>query len=181
MRNRWLIVAIVVGVSALGVAVAQQQVKRTETGTIKADLIEYDFSNNDCTATGNVTVSIDGRHQAKMFAPVMFVDLNQDRNRILSLVATGPVRFEVLIAPDSDGLRRKILASCGTRAAYDATAQTILMSGGAKADMTTLPAGNAEAAHFTGDSITVNLRTSMLSIKQAEITVTTEIPASEGE
>jgi lipopolysaccharide export system protein LptA len=152
MRNGWLIVAIVVGVSALGVAMAQQ-VKRTETGTITADLIEYDFSNNDCKATGNVTVSIDGRHQAKMFAPALFVDLNQDLDRILSLVAEGPVKFEVLTAPDSERQRRKIVASCGTRAAYDAAAQTIVMSGGAKADVSTLPTGNAEAAHFTGDSI----------------------------
>ena len=180
MRNRWLIVAIVVGVSALGVAMAQQ-VKRTETGTITADLIEYDFSNNDCEATGNVTVGIDGKHQAKMFAPALFVDMNQALDRILSLVATGPVRFEVLTAPDSDGQRRKIVASCGTRAAFDAVAQTIVMSGGAKADVSTLPAGSAEAAHFTGESITVNLRTSTLSIKQADLTVTTEVNTGEGE
>ena len=180
MRNGWLIVAIVACVSALAVATAQQ-VKRTETGTVTAELIEYDFGNNDFKATGNVVVDIDGKHQAKMFAPTLSMDLNQDLDRILSLVATGPVRFEVLTAPDSDGLRRKILASCGSRAAYDAAAQTIVMSGGAKADVSTLPAGNAEAAHFTGDSITVNLRTSMLSIKQADLTVTTEVNTGEGE
>ena len=180
MRNGWLIVAIVAGVSALAVATAQQ-VKRTETGTVTAELIEYDFGNNDCKAIGNATISIDGRHQAKMFAPTLFVDLNQDLNRVLSLVAEGPVKFEVLTAANSAGLRRKILASCGARAAYDAVAQTIVMSGGAKVDVSTLPVGSAEAAHFTGESITVNLRTSMLSIKQADLTVTTEIPASEGE
>lgn len=180
MRNGWLIVAIVAGASVLGVAVAQQ-VKRTETGTITADLIEYDFGNNDCKATGNVTVSIDGRHQAKMFAPTLFVDLNQDLDRILSLVAEGLVRFEVLTAADSAGLRRKILASCGTRAAYDADSQTVSMTGGAKADVSTLPTSNAEAAHFTGDSITVNLRSSTLSVKQAEVSVTTEVNTGEGE
>jgi len=41
--------------------------------------------------------------------------------------------------------------------------------------------GSAEAAHFTGESITVNLRTSMLSIKQADLTVTTEVNTDEGE
>ncbi len=180
MRNGWLIVAIVAGASVLGVAVAQQ-VKRTETGTVTADLIEYDFGNNDFKATGNVVVNIVGQHQAKMFAPTLSMDLNQDLDRILSLVAAGPVKFEVLTAADSAGLRRKILASCGSRAAYDADSQTVSMTGGAKADVSTLSVGNAEAAHFTGESITVNLRTSMLSIKQADLSVTTEIPASEGE
>ncbi len=180
MRNGWLIIAIVAGVSALGVAMAQQ-VKRTETGAVTADLIEYDFANNDFKATGNVIVNIDGTHQGKMFAPALSMDLNQDLDRIVSLVATGPVKFEVLTAPDTNGLRRKIVASCGKRATYDANTQTIVMTGGAKADVSTLPAGNAEAAHFTGDSITVNLLTSTLSVKQAEITVTTEVETGEGE
>lgn len=180
MKNGWLVIAMVAGVSALGVAVAQQ-VKNTETGTISADLIEYDFANNDCEATGNVIVTIDGKHQAKLFAPAIFVDLNQDLNRILSLVAKGPIRFEALTAPDDNGLRRKIVASCGTRASYDAVTQTINMTGGAEADVSTLPTSNVEAAHFTGESITVNLRASTLSVKQAEATVTTEVSSGEGE
>ncbi len=180
MRKLTAAIVILAVATVITVAVAQQT-KRTETGTVTAELIEYDFANNDLTATGNVSVNIEGRHVAKLRSPMLSVDMNDKMNRILKLVAGGPVNFDVLTAPDVNGLRRKIVASCSSRATYDAGSEMVTMSGNAEADVSTLPEGNMEAAHFTGESITVNLRTSMLSVKQAEISVTTEVTVDEGE
>ena len=169
------IVMILVAATVLATVVAAQQVRRTETGTVTADLIEYDFAHNDFKATGNVRVSIAGRHKAELTAPSLAMDLNDNLDRIIKLTATGPVTLNVLTAPDSEGLRRRIVASCSSRATYDAGSETIILTGNVKTDITTLPEGHAEAAHFTGQSVTVNLRNSTLSVKQAEVSVTTEV------
>ena len=175
MKRSSITAALVAATVLATVAAAQQQTRRTETGTVTADDIVYDFANNDFKATGNVSVQIEGRHNAKMRAPALSMDLSDSLNRILKLVASGPVHFEVLTAADSKGLRRKIIASCSQRATYDADSETVVLSGDALADVTTLPEGNVEAAHFTGESITVDLHNSTLSVKQAQITVTAEV------
>ena len=162
------------GMMLLGVAVAQQT-RRTETGTVTAAEFEWDFANNDFMATGNVVMNIEGRHRAQMRAAQVSLDMNDTMNRILRAVANGPVHLDLLTAPDSKGLRRKIVATCGGRATYEGRTDIVTMTGGAEADVTTLPEGNAEAAHLKGDTITGNLRDSKLSVKQATISVTTEV------
>ncbi len=171
-----------IALAAMLLAVAAaQQTRRTETGTVTAAEFEWDFANNKFLATGDVVVNIAGRHQAQLRAPQVSLDMNDTMNRIVRAVASGPVRLELLTAPDANGLRRKIIATCGGRATYEAGSDTVTMSGGAQADVTTLPEGKVEAAHLKGDSITVNLRDSKMSVKQATISVTTEINEGQGE
>lgn len=164
------------------VAVASaQQTRRTETGKVTADLIEYDFARHAFSARGNTHVSLDGRHQADIRAPSLSMNLSESMNQILRIEAAGPVRFEVLTAPDENGTRRRIKASASQSATYRHDAQTVVLSGNARADVTSEPPDGAEAAQFSGESITVNLETSMLSVRQATIEVTTEIDAGGGQ
>jgi len=180
MRTLTVVAVAVTVIMLLGAAVAQQ-VRQTETGTVSAAEFEWDFANNDFMATGNVVMNIEGRHTARLRAPAVSLDMNDTLNRILRAVATGPVHVDLLTAPDSKGLRRKIVATCGGRATYEGGTDIVTMTGGAEADVITLPEGNVEAAHLKGDSITVNLRDSKLSVKQAEVSVTTEIDTEKDE
>ncbi len=168
------VMAVAVIAGALSVA-AGQQVRRTETGTVTADLIEYDFGTNDFTATGNAHVTILGRHNAQIRAPKLTMDLSDQLDRILRLEAAGPVRFEVVTAPDDEGLRRQIEASATQSAVYVDETQTVTLTGDAVADVRTLPEGEVEAARFEGQSIVVNLAKSTLSVRQAKIEVTSEV------
>ena len=68
-------------------------------------------------------------------------------------------------------------ASAG--AAYRQSTQTVVLSGQAVADVTTLPEGNVEAAHFEGQSIVVDLAKSTLTAREATIEVTTEVDVPE--
>ena len=173
-------VMLLLGALALAAAIAGgQQVRRTETGTVSADLIEYDFGANAFTATGNTRVTILGTHNAELRAPELTMDLSDQLNQILSVDATGPVYLEVLTAPDDEGLRRRIIARASAGAAYRQSTQTVVLSGQAVADVTTLPEGNVEAAHFEGQSIVVDLAKSTLTAREATIEVTTEVDVPE--
>ena len=158
-----------------------QQTRTTETGKVTADLIEYDFGRHAFTATGNTHVTIDGRHQAEIRAPSLSMDLSQNMDQIRLIEARGPVRFEVLTAPDENGIRRRIDASANQSATYRQADETVVLAGNARANVTSVPADGADAAQFSGESIVVNLATSTLSVRQATIEVTTEVTPGGGQ
>ncbi len=168
-----VLTALVVGLVAA--AAGGQQTKRIETGRVTADLIEYDFGKHAFTATGNTHVTIVGDHHAEVRAPALSMNVSEDMDQILVIEAQGPVNFEVVTAPDEDGTKRRIVASATRSATYRQAEQTVVLSGDACADVTTLPEGSADAAHFEGESIVVDLEGSTLSVRQATIEVTTEI------
>lgn len=168
-------VAALVVTAALG-----QQTRRTETGKVTADLIEYDFGRHAFTATGNTHVTIRGAHQSEIRAPSLSMNLSENMDQILLIEAQGPVNFEVITAPDDEGTKRRIVASASRSAVYRQADETVVLSGDARADVTSLPEDGAEAAHFRGDSIAVNLETSTLSVRRATIEVTTEVEEGGG-
>jgi len=56
-----------------------------------------------------------------------------------------------------------------------------VLSGGAEADIISLPAGpTSQQAHFVGDSITANLKTSIIEVDKAHLQVETSL-ASESQ
>jgi len=173
MSKRTAVAVTLALIMLVGAAVAQQT-RRTETGDITADVFEWDLANNDFKATGNVVINIEGRHKAQLRAPAVSLDWNDNMSRIMRAVATGPVHLDLLTAPDNKGLQRRIVATCGGRATYEGATEIVSLTGGAEADVTTLPEGNVEAAHLKGDSITANLRESKISVKQAAISYTGE-------
>jgi lipopolysaccharide export system protein LptA len=153
-----------------------QQVKRTRNATITAQAMEYDWDKNLIEFTGNTKLVIGGGYDATMTAPSMNVRLSAKGDRVASLVAKGPVNFQVVTSPDSNGMRRKINASAQDEATYSEETQLLKLSGGATADM--LPvnaAADVEAVHFAGQTITADLKTSRLKVSDANLTVKSQL------
>jgi hypothetical protein len=109
-----------------------------------------------------------------MTAPSMVARLTPKADKVVSLVAKGPVNFSIVTRADPKGIRRKITASARQEATYSEESQVVKLVGGAEADMLPLdaPAGT-EAAHFTGQTISANLRTNRLTVDEANLTVKT--------
>lgn len=153
-----------------------QQVKRTRNAVITSQTMEYDWDQNVVEFAGNTKLVIGGGYDATMTAPSMNVKLSAKGDRVASLVAKGPVDFTVVTKPDSNGQRRKITATATDEATYSEETQLLKLIGGATADMLPLnaPVGT-EAVHFTGDTITANLKTSRLSVDKANLTVKSQM------
>lgn len=151
-----------------------QQVKRTRTGTVTAQTMELDWEKNVVIFSGNARLVVSGEYNADMTAPSMNVALNQKGDRIMSLVAKGPVTFTVITQPDATGLKRKIVASASDQATYSEDAQQIKLVGNAVADMMPVGGEATEAMHFTGQTIVANLKTNRLTVDNANLTVKTQ-------
>lgn len=157
-----------------------QQTRRTHTGKLTFDELQYDFANNAITMTGDpATVLIEGRHTAHLRAPRVAIDADETLEQILGATAQGPVKLELFTAPDVNGRRRRIEATCTERATYSQADSTVVMTGNVVGDVTTLPEGEAEAAHLEAEEVVVNLRTSVMKARPGSFTVTTEadVPA----
>lgn len=153
-----------------------QQVKRTRTATLTAKTMEYDWDSNVFDFAGSCKVTIANGVNALITAPTMTVKLSPKSDSVARLVAKGPVHFEVITQPDAKGLKRKIVASAQEQACYVEDTQTVTLTGGAQADLIPLDAKDQiEAVHFTGQTITANLKTSRLSVDQANLTVKSEM------
>ncbi|MEI6504197.1 MAG: LptA/OstA family protein, partial [Armatimonadota bacterium] len=153
-----------------------QQVKRTRSAAITAPDMEFDWDKNVIAFTGGTKLVIGGGYDATMTAPSMNVRLTAKGDKVASLVAAGPVDFTVITKADANGLRRKIVASAKDEATYSEETQTLKLSGGAVADMKPLDApADVEAVHFTGQTITADLKTSRLKVSDANLTVKSQI------
>jgi lipopolysaccharide export system protein LptA len=167
-------------VAAVGLLVATvafcQQVKKTRTAEIRADLLEFDWSTNVFEFGGNCKLTIGAGYNATMTAPSMTAEIVPKPATVKSLVAKGPVNFAIVTAPDSQGRKRKIVASAKEQATYAEETQIVKLVGDAEADMTPVDSpDDVEAVHFTGQSITANLKTSRLTVDNANLTVRTQL------
>lgn len=171
-KTLWLIIlALLLTSLAIG-----QQVKRMRNATITAQSMEYDWDKNVVEFAGNTKLVIGGGYDATMTAPSMNVRLNAKGDRVAALVAKGPVSFTVITKADSNGQRRKISAAATDEATYSEETQLLKLVGGATADMLPLNApADVEAVHFTGETITANLKTSRLSVDKANLTVKSQM------
>jgi len=181
MRRGLAVACITVAALAACAGVIGQQVKRTATAELGFGELEWNWDTNVIEMTGNCWVNVKDRHTAKLEAPSMTVQINDEVNRVEKLVAAGPVKFEVLTVPNREGIRRKIVGSCTDKATYEEQQQLFQLQGNAVADVTTLPEGNVEAAHLAGQVITANLKTSKITVSRGEMKVTTELDTEKGE
>ncbi len=177
-----IIVAAMIAVlaaSLLTVAPAQQQ-RDTQTGRLEYGELVWDFENNTFVITGNpALLSVQGLHDAELCSPRITVDASSGLTEVHGAVAIGPVRLNMITAPDTSGVRRRINATCDDRASYDQASATVKMIGNVVADITTLPESDEEAAHLESEQITVDLRASTLSASSGSFEVTTEIEQEE--
>jgi lipopolysaccharide export system protein LptA len=168
-------------VALVATVVFAQQVRRTATADFGAKTMEWFWDKYTIEAVGDCWLEIKAQHQARLTAPTMVVQHDEGFENVQKATAAGPVKVEMLTAPDDQGRRRKIVASCTRRATYDRADQTVVMEGDAKADVTTLPEGEVEAAHFTGEKMTADLKNNKLTVTDAHLQVTTEIKTEKGE
>jgi lipopolysaccharide export system protein LptA len=173
MRNR-IMIGIGAGLLLIAVVAGAQQVKRTLSAVIKANELEYDWGANVFEFTGNSELKITGRDEALMQAQKMTVKLNDKQNQVQELRTTGATNFTITTAPDAaSGQRRRIVASCQDGALYSEATQQVVLSGGAKADMSVVPpSATAQAVHLEGDQITLSLKTMKVKVTPAHVEVT---------
>ncbi len=175
-------VAWLLGVALVaGTVVVAQQSSKTTTAEFGAEEVAWDWTTNVFELVGGCWLNIKADHDARMTARAMTVKADKNLQQVEMLTAAGPVKFEVLTAKDKDGLQRKIVASCSQKATYEEKTQVVELIGNAEADVTTLPEGNVEAAHLTGDKVTVDLKANKVTVTKAHVTVTTEIETEKGE
>ena len=164
----WVLAGLLL-VSCLAFA---QNSKKTQSAVIEGEVSVFHWSTNELALTGNVSVQVTSANATTMTAPKMTAKFSKGMDLILSLVASGPVHVEIITAPDADGVRNRITATCNDKAEYSETTQKIMLFGGAVADYVSLPEGpESRRAHFTGEAIEADLNTSMLTVTKAHITV----------
>jgi len=182
--SRKLIVSVLVGFMLIATAVAvAQQVKKAQNAVVTAQTMEYDWAANTVDFSGGTKLVLTGNYDATMVAPTMAVKLSPKSDRVLSVVASGPVNFTITTKPDASGQRRKIVGSAKQQATYTDDTQIVKLIGGATADLLPVEGeggaaaegglARAEAIHFTGETITANLKTSKLTVDDANLTVET--------
>lgn len=171
---------VMLAASLLTVAVAQQQTRETQTGKLEYGELVWDFENNTFVITGSpALLSVRGMHDAELRSPRINVNASAGLTEIHGAVASGPVRLNMLTAPDNNGVQRRIHATCRDRATYDQGAATVRMTGNVVAEIITLPETGEEAAHLQSEEITVDLRASTLTATSGSFEVITEIDAEE--
>ena len=181
MRNGRTIIWLVAAAMLVGGVVVAQQSRKTATAEFGGELFEWAMDTNLFTLSGGAWLNVKADQVAKMTASAMTIKLNEKLNLVESLTATGPVKIDMLTAKGEKGVQRKIIASCAEKGTYQEAEQLIEMIGDVEADVTTLPAGNVEAAHLCGDKISFDLKTNKVTVTQAKMTVTTETGAGKGE
>ncbi len=155
---------IAAGIGALcvltAVVAASAVEKSTRNADIFSDTFTYDWKKNVFEFIGNCRVEVKGPDRATMTAPRMTGKLGQKGAQLAQITAPGPVHFEVTTKKDADGLQRRIVAACAGQAVFEGETSTITLTGGAEAQMTTIPATpDIEPAKFTGDKLIINLKT----------------------
>lgn len=170
----WLLAAM-----AVACAWGQAQ-KRTRTAEVTADDMVFKWETNQFEFSGNCVLEVSGPNQATITAPRMSLQLTADGRAIKFLKATGPLRTTVVTAPDSQGVKRRIVATAAKYATYVEADQVVEMVGDAQADMITLPERPDSAkAHFSGDLLRVSLKSGELSAKRVRIRVEGELGVPE--
>ena len=166
-------------VAALALAAAAAE-KKTDKADIWSDKFIYHWDTNLWEFIGNCRVEIKGPDKATMKAPKLRGKLTKRGTQLEQITASGPVQFDVLTRKDAEGVQRKIVASCDRDAVYDAGARTVTLTGGAVAEMTTIPQqGDAGPTRFTADRLIINLKT--LQVEGDNVHIEAEIPVESEE
>jgi lipopolysaccharide export system protein LptA len=177
---RWyhLTLALLIAAGLIAGTVAFAETRRTDKADISADKLIYNFAKNTWDFIGNVTVDVKGPDKATMTAPRMSGKLGKTGSQLNEVTALGPVRFEITLKPDADGVQRRITATCTGQAVYTGAASTITLIGGAEGQMVSLPLQpDAVPATFKGEKVTINLADSTVEMEKGTVSAEFEAAA----
>jgi len=176
---RVLSAVLAAGLFAGGLAWGQANTK-TQSAEITAESMTFNWGTNEMVFSGGARAVISGANPTTLAAPKFTVKLSEKQDRVLSLIAAGPVHIEIVGAPDAHGVRARITATAKERAEYAEATQKIVLYGGAEADYVSLPEGpDSRRAHFTGEVMEADLNTSVLTVTKAHLNVTVPLPPPE--
>ncbi len=129
----------------------------TRTGTVSGDKMTLDLKTNQFVFTGNCKLTIAGPYKATLTSGKMTFKLAAGADAIEQLITHGPTNLSLITEANQDGQQYKIVASASQGAGP-----------------------TSQQAHFVGDSITANLKTSIIEVDKAHLQVETSL-ASESQ
>jgi lipopolysaccharide export system protein LptA len=167
---------IVVAAAACAVSWGQQ-VKKLNA-VITGDAMTYDWKVSTFDFVGNCKLTMTGLYDGWMTCPKMTAKLGKGGNRVNTVTAAGPVHFEFTAPPDEQKIRHRVIADSQGSATFEDSGNNpkVIMNGGAVADVAALTdkgevRADAEAAHFAGDSVVVDLKTENVTATKARLEV----------
>jgi len=148
----------------------------TRTGTVSGDKMTLDLKTNQFVFTGNCKLTIAGPYNATLTSQKMIFKLSPGADAIEQLTTEGATNLSLITEANQDGQQYKIVASASQGATYSRKDEKVVLSGGAEADIISLPEEpTSQRAHFVGDSITANLKTSIIEVDKAHLQVETSL------
>ncbi len=154
----------------------------TRTGTVSGDKMTLDLKTNQFIFTGNCKLTITGPYKATLTSGKMTFKLSAEADAIEQLITHGPTDLSLITEANQEGQQYKIVASASQGATYLRQTEQVVLSGGAEADIISLPEEpTSQRAHFVGDSITANLKTSIIEVAKAHLRVETSLESESQE
>ena len=176
VRYTWLLAGLILVLLIAAVMISPAAQTATRTGTVSGDKMTLDLKTNQFVFTGNCKLTIAGPYQATMTSQKMTFKLSAEADAIEQLTTHGPTHLSLITEANQDGQQYKIVASASQGATYLRKDEKVVLSGGAEADIISLPEQpTSQRAHFVGDSITANLKTSIIEVDKAHLQVETSL------
>ncbi len=181
VKYTWLLVGLSLVLLLAAVVVGPAAQTTTRTGTVSGDKMTLNLKTNQFVFTGNCKLTIAGPYKATLTSGKMTFKLSAGSDAIEQLITHGPTNLSLITEANQDGQQYKIVASASQGATYSRKDEKVVLSGGAEADIISLPEEpTSQRAHFVGDSITANLKTSIIEVDKAHLQVETSL-ASESQ
>ncbi len=172
----WLLITVALVTVLVATLSGQAARMTTRTADLQGDDMTLYLKTNQFVFTGHCKLIITGPYQATMTSAKMTFKLSSGADDIEQLATHGPTDFSVVTQPDEEGNRYQITATSRQGATYSGKQQKVVLSGGATADIVTLPEGpDSQRAHITGETITADLKTSVISVNKAHLRVETPL------
>jgi len=176
VRYSWLLVGLILVLLLTAVMVGIAAQTATRTGTVSGDRMTLNLKTNQFVFTGNCKLTIAGLYNATMTSHKMTFQLSAGADAIEQLMTHGPTNLSLITEANEDGQQYKLIAAASQGATYSRKDEKVVLSGGAEADIISLPEGpTSQQAHFAGDSITANLKTSIIEVDKAHLRVETSL------
>ena len=175
---QWLVALAFMGMLMALAAAGLTGELRTQSMQIDYSSLTFHWDTNVMEFVGSngqpCKLTMAAPHQATMTAPKMSCKLGSGGQDIEWLKTTGTTHLSVLTSPNEDGQQFKIVATGSQGAKYFRASQTVELAGGAKADLTSVPAGLGEA-HITAEALEVDLKANTITATKGHLKVITPL------
>jgi len=146
-----------------------------------AHKVQYNEDGDTWEASGacKVTFKVEGEYEGTIQAPALTMKEQGRRRQVV--IARGPATLKLVLSGDAGAGQVEVVAACREQAALDSGFETIVLSGGATADVRSLGEGEAQPGHFAGDTITLCLRPKTIAVMTTIPGCSSEAQAGEAE